>query len=53
MHCFLFWGGDIVRAYKSAKAGRYDDRHHAHMAKHCKQLQDKILTPLRTNNHYL
>lgn len=37
MHCFLFWGGDIVRAYKSAKAGRYDDRHHAHMAKHYKE----------------
>ncbi|EMR62553.1 putative opt oligopeptide transporter protein [Eutypa lata UCREL1] len=33
-HCFLFWGGDIARAYKSARAGRYDDRHHAHMAKH-------------------
>ncbi|KAG8167618.1 hypothetical protein KVR01_003307 [Diaporthe batatas] len=37
MHCFLFWGGDIVRAYKSAKAGRYDDRHHTHMAKHYKE----------------
>ncbi|KAK3328179.1 OPT oligopeptide transporter [Cercophora scortea] len=36
-HCFLFWGGDIVRAFKSAKAGRYDDRHHAHMAKHYKE----------------
>lgn len=37
LHCFLFWGGDVVRAYKSAKAGRYDDRHHAHMAKHYKE----------------
>ncbi|KAH8758991.1 OPT oligopeptide transporter [Diaporthe sp. PMI_573] len=37
MHCFVFWGGDIVRAYKSAKAGRYDDRHHAHMAKHYRE----------------
>ncbi|KAK3685233.1 OPT oligopeptide transporter [Podospora appendiculata] len=36
-HCALFWGGDIVRAFKSAKAGRYDDRHHAHMAKHYKE----------------
>ncbi|KAL1866024.1 hypothetical protein Daus18300_006925 [Diaporthe australafricana] len=37
LHCFLFWGGDILRAYKSAKEGRYDDRHHAHMAKHYKE----------------
>ncbi|KAK7729894.1 hypothetical protein SLS63_005953 [Diaporthe eres] len=36
LHCFLFWGGDVIRAFKSAKAGRYDDRHHAHMAKHFK-----------------
>lgn len=33
-HCFLFWGGDIVRAYKSTRKGSYDDRHHEHMAKH-------------------
>jgi uncharacterized membrane protein HdeD (DUF308 family) len=36
-HCILFWGGDVVRAFKSAKAGRYDDRHHEHMAKHYKE----------------
>ncbi|KAH0284684.1 OPT superfamily oligopeptide transporter, partial [Aureobasidium melanogenum] len=30
-HTILFWGGDIKRTYKSAKAGRYDDRHHQHM----------------------
>ncbi|KAK4034638.1 OPT oligopeptide transporter protein-domain-containing protein [Parachaetomium inaequale] len=36
-HCFLFWGGDVVRAYKSAKAGKHDDRHHAHMTKHYKE----------------
>ncbi|KAF6834649.1 oligopeptide transporter 7, partial [Colletotrichum plurivorum] len=36
-HCFLFWGGDVVRAYKSARNGKYDDRHHAHMAKHYKE----------------
>ncbi|KAL7893519.1 OPT oligopeptide transporter domain-containing protein [Trichoderma sp. SZMC 28014] len=36
-HCALFWGGDIKRAYKSAKNGRYDDRHHAHMAKNYKE----------------
>ncbi|KAF9874380.1 OPT oligopeptide transporter [Colletotrichum karsti] len=36
-HCFLFWGGDVVKAYKSAKSGRYEDRHHAHMAKHYKE----------------
>lgn len=38
MHCFLFWGKDIRRAYKSAKEGRSDDRHHAYMAKHYKEV---------------
>ncbi|KOS37894.1 hypothetical protein ACN38_g11306 [Penicillium nordicum] len=37
LHCFLFWGKDIVRAYKSARKGIYDDRHHSHMAKHYKE----------------
>ncbi|CAG7944889.1 unnamed protein product [Penicillium nalgiovense] len=37
VHCILFWGNDIRQAYKSAKEGRYDDRHHAHMAKHYKE----------------
>ncbi|GKZ96811.1 hypothetical protein CBS147343_10742 [Aspergillus niger] len=37
MHCFLFWGGDIKRAYQSARQGRYDDCHHEHMAKHYKE----------------
>ncbi|KAE8150276.1 OPT oligopeptide transporter [Aspergillus avenaceus] len=37
MHCILFWGKDIRRAYKSARQGRYDDRHHDHMAKHYKE----------------
>ncbi|CEO58551.1 Putative Oligopeptide transporter 3 [Penicillium brasilianum] len=37
VHCILFWGSDIKRAYKSAKAGRFDDRHHEHMAKHYKE----------------
>jgi hypothetical protein len=32
-HCFLFWGGDVRRAFKSAKHAKYDDRHHAYMAK--------------------
>ncbi|KAM0513711.1 hypothetical protein ACHAPE_007537 [Trichoderma viride] len=36
-HCALFWGGDIKKAYKSAKTGRYDDRHHAHMAANYKE----------------
>ncbi|KAL1864950.1 hypothetical protein VTK73DRAFT_5579 [Phialemonium thermophilum] len=36
-HCVLFWGGDVSRAYKSAKKGRYDDRHHEHMVKHYKE----------------
>ncbi|OOQ84620.1 oligopeptide transporter [Penicillium brasilianum] len=37
VHCILFWGSDIKRAYKSARAGRFDDRHHEHMAKHYKE----------------
>lgn len=35
-HCALFWGGDIIKAYKSVQNGRHDDRHHAHMVKHYK-----------------
>ncbi|RKU40426.1 hypothetical protein DL546_002670 [Coniochaeta pulveracea] len=37
-HVILFWGGDIKRAFVSAKAGRYDDRHHEHMVKHYKEV---------------
>ncbi|CAI7618076.1 unnamed protein product [Penicillium crustosum] len=37
VHCILFWGKDIMRAYKSARVGIYDDRHHTHMAKHYKE----------------
>ncbi|KAJ5394192.1 uncharacterized protein N7487_011833 [Penicillium crustosum] len=37
VHCILFWGKDIMRAYKSARVGIYDDRHHSHMAKHYKE----------------
>ncbi|KAJ5449724.1 OPT oligopeptide transporter [Penicillium daleae] len=37
VHCILFWGSDIKRAYKSARAGRFDDRHHEHMARHYKE----------------
>jgi cytochrome bd-type quinol oxidase subunit 2 len=36
-HCILFWGGDIKTAFKSARKGSYDDRHHTHMAKHYKE----------------
>ncbi|KAK2601835.1 hypothetical protein QQS21_004618 [Conoideocrella luteorostrata] len=36
-HCIFFWGGDFLKSYKSARAGRYDDRHHAHMVKHYKE----------------
>ncbi|KAF2023092.1 OPT superfamily oligopeptide transporter [Setomelanomma holmii] len=36
-HIVLFWGGDTVRAFKSAKAGKFDDPHHAHMHKHYKE----------------
>ena len=38
-HCVLFWGGDIRRAYKSAKKGSYNDRHHEYMAKTYKEVQ--------------
>ncbi|KAI5268780.1 peptide transporter [Aureobasidium subglaciale] len=37
-HTVLFWGGDIRRTYKSAREGRYDDRHHQHMVKHYKEV---------------
>ncbi|KAK8152450.1 OPT oligopeptide transporter protein-domain-containing protein [Phyllosticta citrichinensis] len=37
-HCILFWGGDIVRQYKRARSGTYDDPHHEHMAKHYKEV---------------
>ncbi|KAH7073877.1 OPT oligopeptide transporter protein-domain-containing protein [Paraphoma chrysanthemicola] len=36
-HIVVFWGGDVVRAFKAAKAGKFDDPHHAHMAKHYKE----------------
>jgi hypothetical protein len=36
-HCVLFWGGDVKRAYQSAKKGSYDDRHHAYMEKNYKE----------------
>ena len=36
-HCILFWGGDVVKSVKNARQGRYDDRHHAYMAKHYKE----------------
>ncbi|KAJ5173914.1 Oligopeptide transporter OPT superfamily [Penicillium coprophilum] len=37
VHCILFWGKDILKAYKSAREGRYDDIHHEHMAKNYKE----------------
>ncbi|KAF4459637.1 opt oligopeptide transporter [Fusarium albosuccineum] len=37
VHTILFWGKDIVKAYKSARQGRYEDRHHYHMVKHYKE----------------
>ncbi|KAH7089561.1 OPT oligopeptide transporter protein-domain-containing protein [Paraphoma chrysanthemicola] len=36
-HIVVFWGGDVVKAFKAAKAGKFDDPHHAHMAKHYKE----------------
>ncbi|KAJ4129652.1 hypothetical protein NW754_003934 [Fusarium falciforme] len=37
LHCILFWGKDVVKAFKSAREGRYDDVHHDHMAKNYKE----------------
>jgi len=37
VHCFLFWGKDIYKAFKKAREGRYDDPHHTHMTKHYKE----------------
>lgn len=36
MHCCLFWAKDIRQAFKSAKEGRFDDRHHEHMTNNYK-----------------
>jgi cytochrome bd-type quinol oxidase subunit 2 len=36
-HCIFFWGGDVKQAYKSARKGNYEDRHHQHMAEHYKE----------------
>lgn len=38
LHVILFWGDDIKRAYKSARSGKFDDRHHDHMAKNYKEV---------------
>lgn len=37
-HCFLFWGGDIIKTYKDSRKGEFNDRHHRHMAKHYKEV---------------
>jgi uncharacterized membrane protein len=37
VHTVLFWGKDILKAYKSAREGRYDDPHHEHMVRHYKE----------------
>lgn len=36
-HCILFWGKDVIKAYKSTKQGKSDDRHHQYMADHYKE----------------
>jgi hypothetical protein len=38
VHCFLFWGKDILDAFRSARKGRYDDRHHEYMARKYKEV---------------
>lgn len=37
VHVILFWGKDIINAYKSAKTDRFEDPHHAHMTKNYKE----------------
>lgn len=37
-HCVVFWGGDIVRTFKSARKGVFNDPHHQHMVKHYKDV---------------
>ncbi|OSS54159.1 hypothetical protein B5807_01345 [Epicoccum nigrum] len=36
-HIVLFWGGDIVKTFKAAKKGSFNDPHHVHMHKHYKE----------------
>jgi hypothetical protein len=36
-HIILFWGGDIVKTFKNAKKGNFNDPHHVHMHKHYKE----------------
>lgn len=38
VHCFVFWGGDVVRAFKSTAPGKkHDDPHHAYMMENYKE----------------
>ncbi|KAI5461791.1 putative oligopeptide transporter [Mariannaea sp. PMI_226] len=37
LHVALFWGADLWKSYKRGREGKFDDRHHAHMAKHYKE----------------
>ena len=37
MHCCVFWAKEVRQAFQSAKEGRFDDRHHEHMANHYKE----------------
>ncbi|KAF3046926.1 hypothetical protein E8E12_007932 [Didymella heteroderae] len=36
-HIVLFWGGDIVKTFKNAKKGNFNDPHHVHMHKHYRE----------------
>lgn len=36
-HCILFWGKDIIKAFKSSRQQKSDDRHHQHMVDHYKE----------------
>lgn len=37
-HCILFWGKDVIKAFKDSNNNKYSDPHHAHMAKHYKEV---------------
>lgn len=38
MHVFVFWGKDIMKTYRSARKGEFNDKHHDHMAKNYKEV---------------
>lgn len=37
LHCILFWGKDVINAFKGIKTEESEDPHHEHMAKNYKE----------------